>query len=461
MRFSERVTWAIFARWAVTAVFLGSSPSTALAGYAFTGGGTATGTATGDSGTGPLYIVQFSGIIYHSTDGTVFSPDWGGGSTIAASAANTINVHMSAGNGSTIQFGHPALSGASTLQALLQVYTTANTSDQVTVDDTSGTAATYTINEGPGSITSSSGFHYFEGNSSVSIGGGVTLKSPGGTNTFAIQSTYASEPFRIAGGAGDDIYQFPGPNFASLASPVAIADGGGANTLDFTGTTVNLNVDFNAGVISGVTGIDLTAATFQHLVGGSGSDHFTVEPGANPLTIDGGDPVPPASPGDTLVIGMSPTAVSYTSTASGYSGQYSFASFAPISFQDIEGIVGGTATGLSTSCRTTFVENQPFTFTASVIGFSPTGTATFYAEGNAVCSNVPLVSGAASCTVDDFPVIGSGTEDTYQLTASYSGDGSNLASDSNALPLQIAVLSAAEVVFRGDFEEDAAGCPLE
>ena len=57
-----------------------------LLAYTFTGGGTSVATATGDTSADTLYIEPFGGLLYHSTDGIVFSPDWGGGLTVAASS---------------------------------------------------------------------------------------------------------------------------------------------------------------------------------------------------------------------------------------------------------------------------------------------------------------------------------------------------------------------------------------
>jgi hypothetical protein len=84
-----------------------------LLSYTFTGGGTNTGVATGDGNTDTLYLEPFNNLIYHSTDGVVFSPDWGGGLTIAASTANTINVFQgSSANAHVVQLGGVLGSGA-------------------------------------------------------------------------------------------------------------------------------------------------------------------------------------------------------------------------------------------------------------------------------------------------------------------------------------------------------------
>jgi len=88
-----------------------------------------------------------------------------------------------------------------------------------------------------------------------------------------------------------------------------------------------------------------------------------------------------------------------------------------------------TATWNASSHNPSFV-GQAVTFTASVYsGMNPTGSVTFIAvqplhDGQTVlCANVPLNSGSASCTYDDFAA---GTSNV--VTATYSGDANNTAS---------------------------------
>jgi hypothetical protein len=67
------------------------------------------------------------------------------------------------------------------------------------------------------------------------------------------------------------------------------------------------------------------------------------------------------------------------------------------------------------------------------------------------CSSVILNAGAASCSTSILPT---GSND---LTAAYSGDANNLASNSNTL--SVLVLDPTDVVFRDGFEAVIAGCP--
>jgi len=70
------------------------------------------------------------------------------------------------------------------------------------------------------------------------------------------------------------------------------------------------------------------------------------------------------------------------------------------------------------------------TFTATVGGFSPTGTVTFKDGGSAIgsCTAVLLASGQAQCGLATLATGG------HTITAEYSGDANNLASSSSGLP---------------------------
>lgn len=116
-----------------------------------------------------------------------------------------------------------------------------------------------------------------------------------------------------------------------------------------------------------------------------------------------------------------------------------------------------STTALSTVCPTTFVENQSIALTAAVSGANPTGSVSFQSGATVFCGNAALVSGSASCQTPVLTVQGGGTSSMYDVVATYSGDGDNVASSS--VPLALTVLSAADAIFRGGFETIPAGCP--
>jgi hypothetical protein len=117
-----------------------------------------------------------------------------------------------------------------------------------------------------------------------------------------------------------------------------------------------------------------------------------------------------------------------------------------------------TTTALTTSCMTTFVENQSFTMTATVTGSSPTGTLMFIQATTSLCGNVSLSGGAAMCTTSALAVTGADTSDEIKLIANYKGDANNMASGSPEL--RVTVLNASDVVFRANLETAISGCPL-
>jgi hypothetical protein len=84
------------------------------------------------------------------------------------------------------------------------------------------------------------------------------------------------------------------------------------------------------------------------IIAAGGNDTFNVAQNAvgSALSIDGGNPTPPAAPGDTLTVtpyGTNP-AVTSTSTPAGLQGQFTSSSNATISFQHIETLTPGAAT---------------------------------------------------------------------------------------------------------------------
>lgn len=115
---------------------------------------------------------------------------------------------------------------------------------------------------------------------------------------------------------------------------------------------------------------------------------------------------------------------------------------------------------LSSPCSSTFVGggNEQYTLNASVSPPSATGTVTFSVNGTAVCSNVALVGGSATCTVSDLNVQGSDLVDTLQFGAAYSGDTDTSPSSTTS---NAQVVNASEAIFRNGFEEIVAGCPIE
>ena len=356
----------------------------ALAGYTFTGGGTTTGTATGDAAVTTLYLEPFSGLIYHSTDGIVFSPDWGGGLTIPALATSTIRVNVATGDGSVVQLGG-LLGRASLLQANIQVICGVNTADRVVIDDSTNPAVvTYVIDTLPGFITAT-GINYDE-TLSQAFQGGVTLKGGSAGSTFNVASICCGgatqEPLNLSGGAGGDTFVLSAGSLNSLM-PLIDGGGGGTDTLDVTAVAGALTVDLAGGTIAGrvtsFTGIEIfkgngtnhtlrgpnaantwsitgiTAGNlaggpsfsgFPNFVGGSLVDTFTVAPSSTTtISIDGGLPTAPAVPADSLTLNLTGVTNPVLAPGAPGAGQITFGNRSPLNFSGIECLpnFGGSA----------------------------------------------------------------------------------------------------------------------
>lgn len=143
---------------------------------------------------------------------------------------------------------------------------------------------------------------------------------------------------------------------------------------------------------------------------------------------------------------------SYNLTAD-YSGD---ADDAPSSSATLaQSIVKATSTAtLSTPCKTTFVQNQTTTFTLSIGGYQPTGSATFDADLDSIPScTVQVVSTVATCTTNSL------TAGAHDIVATYFGDTNNTGSGSNTL--HVTVLAANDALFRGAFDPIPANCPAQ
>ncbi len=109
-----------------------------------------------------------------------------------------------------------------------------------------------------------------------------------------------------------------------------------------------------------------------------------------------------------------------------------------------------TASGVTTTALTSSLNpakgGQTVTFTATVTSSAgtPTGKVTFYDGSTAVCANVGLTSGHASCST---AALAAGIP-THAISASYSGDATNLGSVSSVLQQSV----QGDEVFKSGFE---------
>jgi hypothetical protein len=244
-------------------------------------------TATGDASKDALVIEPVGGFLEHSVNGSPFSSDWSG-SMVPASAAITVQISLSTGDGSSLVLGTPAGAASDLLAAVSVVAPLGNTSDTCTIDDSAGTTGgTYTIDTQPGTITGP-GIN-FDQSASAAFVGGVTLKgSPVDGNVYDVLSILQpaispAEPFTLmtAAGTASEVDVGNGGTL-SIGSPLSIFDPGDATTLnindqaDTTHSTATLdlsgdpNAPFEVAGLSnspikygvGVTAVNINGGTF-------------------------------------------------------------------------------------------------------------------------------------------------------------------------------------------------------
>jgi hypothetical protein len=114
-----------------------------------------------------------------------------------------------------------------------------------------------------------------------------------------------------------------------------------------TGTSDFGDADPGVGTLINVLGI--LGGASASFAGGNDADLFSIVPSATTaMTIDGNDPIPPATPGDVLDIDTSGTtnpALTSTSTPSGLTGQWTFGNRASIDFGEIETLTAVVISG--------------------------------------------------------------------------------------------------------------------
>ena len=215
----------------------------------------------------------------------------------------------------------------------------------------------------------------------------ITATSPGGTGTVDVTVTTSGGTSTT--GAADQFTYVPGPAVTGVNPNTGPPAGGTSVT------------------ISGANFSGATAVSF----GGNAAGSFTVN-SATQITATS-----PAGTGTVDVTVTAPGGTSATSAADRFAyGQ------------------AGTTTGLSSSPNPSS-SGQPVKFTATVSGFSPTGTVAFL-DGGAQIGTATLTAGAATFTTSALAVGG------HSITARYGGDADNAASTSAALTQTVNVPSS-------------------
>jgi uncharacterized repeat protein (TIGR01451 family) len=163
-----------------------------------------------------------------------------------------------------------------------------------------------------------------------------------------------------------------------LNAAVNVAETGtGTNQLTLYGTnagdtfTVNPTRTMDGGQMVSYSGIQNVTIN-----GGTGSDTFNVTPsGTIAFTINGGQPTPPANPGDTLNLiltgTINPNLSETFDPASGYSGQWTFGNRKAVSFSGIETLLPNTDLSVIDSAPSNVAAGTNLTYSITVTNAGP------------------------------------------------------------------------------------------
>lgn len=159
-----------------------------------------------------------------------------------------------------------------------------------------------------------------------------------------------------------------------------------------TGSTIQRGSDDVVNYI-GVSNLNIT--------GSAGADTFNVTPATSTaISINGGLPTPPTTPGDTLNVdtsGAATPALNYVSAPAGFQGSFTFGDRDAVSFQGIESLTGVanlTITKIDNSATPGLaVPGAPLTYTIVVTNNGPSA-----ANGAVVTDNLPAGFNATGYT---------------------------------------------------------------
>jgi uncharacterized repeat protein (TIGR01451 family) len=215
--------------------------------------------------------------------------------------------------------------------------------------------------------------------SAITISGPITGTSASvlcgsGADTITVTTT-GSTPLKVNGmGGGDSIII----DFGSLNAAVNVAETGtGSNQVTLYGSdagdtfTVNHTRTMDGGQMVSYSGIQAVTVN-----GGTGSDTFNVTPSNTiPFTINGGQPTPPANPGDTLNVNLagttSPNLSDNFDPASGYSGQWTFGNRKAVSFTGIETLLPDAELSVINSAPSNVAAGTNLTYSITFINSGP------------------------------------------------------------------------------------------
>ena len=345
-----------------------------------TGGGVSLDTAVSNlafANTGGAVAVRNSGALtIAAVDGLATSSNTG--TTTAVSAASPLTIAVN-----TITVGDTT-------------YTAGEVSDAPTFADDLTVNAGVLVNVTAGNLTLRAGDDIIlESGSTASASGTVALLigfgDLDGHGDGVIRGTISAGAGipTVTGGAEDNTLLVDFANGAALPGGLDYQAGAGADSLTVSdagdGVNTHAYVANGAGVTRDGTTVSTTGVESVAVNGGELADTFTVTPSASTtFAIDGNNPIPPASPGDTLTVDLTGTTnpiLSVIAAGSGFQGAYTFADRQPVTFTEIE-TLGTNAVDL----RVTKDDGQ----TTAVPGTTVTYTIVFSNVGALGVTNVAV-----------------------------------------------------------------------
>ncbi|OLE54494.1 MAG: hypothetical protein AUG51_07860 [Acidobacteria bacterium 13_1_20CM_3_53_8] len=206
-------------------------------------------------------------------------------------------------------------------------------------------------------------------------------------------------------------------SFINLEHLILVGQSADLDQITVAGTSVNDTFDISQGPTpdsSSITGfsssfsfvpVQFSGFTTLNLNGNDGSDSFKIVPSpAATINVFGGNPTPPASPGDSLSVNTTGTtgfSLSNSNTPSGQTGSFTFSNRMPVNFQQIE-----TLSPLVVSPTTiNAFEGVPLnnvtvaTFNAGAIAASNFSATINWGDGTASSSGVIASNGSGAFTV--------------------------------------------------------------
>lgn len=228
-------------------------------------------------------------------------------------------------------------------------------------------------------------------------GGGNRISGGGGADTLNARGSSN----QLAGGDGDDVYVLDDSSTGTVIQE-GISAAAGSDTLDVSSLSEAVTIDLDLAASQAITASGQTvtlAGAIENFVGTTLSD--SIRAGATGLlrSIDGGNPVAPASPGDTLTVDGGGAAVAFGA------GEVLVGGAAAITHVSIETLRTENATELVLDAGANADDGAADTFLLGTDG-----------ANTALAVNGQIVYSAPTVEVPHLVIQGSGDDDTLVVS---------------------------------------------